>query len=690
MRIARSAGRATSRSIPSKRTSRPTVSRMRAILSAAIELWPLALVWFAREGAHGLWRDVLTRLPDRGGKLYGFAFHAWPAMTLMGPVLLLVVAGAMCKARLASRILPVAASVSVALATVFAVWDEASRLAPYLGHTKPLAIARAINVGMLWAFGLGVFAVAVAAQLLFGSSAFGRRGTKVLRGKSDNYGHADWLSMEGARELFPGVDPTYGGIVVGEAYRVDRDEVAQQAFDPGDPRTWGRGGTSPLLLDPCRSGPTHAMVVAGSGGYKTTSIGVPTLLSWAASAVVLDPSREIASMVEQFRRERLGHRTVTLDPSDPQGDGFNVLDWIDVASPLAEANIEAVVGWITGETRDRATSGAEFFRESAKGLIACILADTLWDPALPAEQKTLAHVREVLITPEGEMRKVLQAIHDASASTLARDLAGSLKDLVAETFSGVYANAAKETRWLSTPALARLVSGSAFDTSEIAAGRLTVFVQIPLKTLQATPALGRVVIGALLNAVYEADGDVKGRVLFLLDEVARLGFMGVIEAARDAGRKYGITLLLLYQSLGQVTEQWGREGLRAWYDSTSWRLFAAVQDPETARELSALCGEYGVVATAQGDTRGTQGRAGAVGSRSFGHSQNRSEIKRALIRPDELLQDTRADEAFVIVRGAKPLRCGRAIYFRRPGMLALVKASRFHAKSGRRPSTRVE
>jgi len=82
--------------------------------------------------------------------------------------------------------------------------------------------------------------------------------------------------------------------------------------------------------------------------------------------------------------------------------------------------------------------------------------------------------------------------------------------------------------------------------------------------------------------------------------------MGVIEAARDAGRKYGITLLLLYQSLGQVTEQWGREGLRAWYDSTSWRLFAAIQDPETARELSTLCGEHGVVATAQGDTQGTQ------------------------------------------------------------------------------------
>lgn len=150
------------------------------------------------------------------------------------------------------------------------------------------------------------------------------------------------------------------------------------------------------------------------------------------------------------------------------------------------------------------------------------------------------------------------------------------------------------------------------------------------------------------------------------------------EQARDAGRKYGITLLLLYQSLGQLTEQWGREGKQAWYDSTSWRLFAAVQDPETARELSTMCGDYGVVATALGDSAGTSGRGLGSSHANSGRSENRSEIKRSLIKPDELLQDVRADEAFVIVRGSKPIRCGRAIYFRRPEMVAKVEASRFH------------
>ncbi len=215
-----------------------------------------------------------------------------------------------------------------------------------------------------------------------------------------------------------------------------------------------------------------------------------------------------------------------------------------------------------------------------------------------------------------------------------------------------------------------------------------MFVQIPLGVLKTTPALGRVVVGALLNAAYEADGRVQGRILFLLDEVARLGYMQVLEQARDAGRKYGLTLLLLYQSLGQLVEQWGREGKQAWYDSTSWRLFAAVQDPDTARELSAMCGEHGVVATALGDNAGTSGRLLGGASASSGRSENRSEIKRALIKPDELLQDTRADEAFVVVRGHKPLRCGRAVWFRRQEWAALVGENRFYpgpAPTRRRP-----
>jgi type IV secretion system protein VirD4 len=42
------------------------------------------------------------------------------------------------------------------------------------------------------------------------------------------------------------------------------------------------------------------------------------------------------------------------------------------------------------------------------------------------------------------------------------------------------------------------------------------------------------------------------------------------------------------------------------------------------------------------------------------------------------MNDCRTDEAFVIIRGARPLRCGRAIYFRRPELEARIAVNRFN------------
>jgi len=667
---------------------------LRVVLRIALQLWPIWLFWWAWDFAQDFYRDtVLIGYVHVGGLAPGqmtwnqyLLWRAWPVASLCGPALLMFSGVVVYRARLLGRLMGIAGVAGMAAATVITVQPEIVRLVGLLnqGYQANTVLGNA-NASLVVAGLFGIIMVVAGIAALTRPFPVGTRNTPLLlRGRSDNFGHAAWLSMRDAQRLFPGPDPAYGGIVVGEAYRVDEDRSAgKHGFKPEDRRTWGRGGTAPLLIDPCRAGPTHALVLAGSGGLKTTSVGVPTMLTWTGSAIVLDPSQEIGPMVAEYRRQVMSHNVVTLDPATAKTVGVNVLDWIDTASPLAESHVAAVVGWITGEVRPGTSGSGEFFKGSGQDLIACLLADMLWNPTLPPERKTLRTLQRRLVTPEKEMKELFGTIHEQSASSMARDLAGTLKDVVAETFSGIYTNAQRDARWLSTAAYADLVSGGAegvlpaMRTGDLALGKTTAFLQIPLTVLQTTPAVGRVLVGALLNAAYQADGKVKGRVLFLLDEVARLGYMQVLEQARDAGRKYGITLLLLYQSLGQLVSQWGKEGKQAWYDSTSWRLFAAVQDPDTARELSSMCGEYGVVATSQGDNEGSQARSG-IASSSSGRSENRSEVKRALIKPDELTQDTRTDEAFVLVRGSKPLRCGRAAWFRRPEWLGLVGANRFH------------
>ncbi|MDE2239704.1 MAG: type IV secretory system conjugative DNA transfer family protein, partial [Rhodospirillales bacterium] len=205
---------------------------------------------------------------------------------------------------------------------------------------------------------------------------------------TDNHGRAAWMSIAAARERFPGVHPAFGGIVVGEAYRVDQNKVAARRFDPEDPKTWGQGGQAPLLIDPCRDGPTHSLMIIGSGGYKTTT-AVSTLLHWTGSAVILDPAGEVAPMLRDARKA-MGQAVYELDPRS--GVGFNVLDWIDTASPLAATNIDSVVAWVCGDTKPAAKK-EDFFDSMARNVVRCFLAHILFDQTAPQKLKTLRAVR---------------------------------------------------------------------------------------------------------------------------------------------------------------------------------------------------------------------------------------------------------------------------------------------------------
>jgi type IV secretion system protein VirD4 len=619
---------------------------------------------------------------------YGWALDAWPTVALLGPAAVMALGILLHRMGIGHRSMALTAVIGMAAAAVLTGWPEYRRLwAAVVAGYGPLPVIRAFNApdGIAILIGLTIAFVGFCVATMVATLG-GEHTAPLQRGRSDNFGHADWLSMKDATKLFPGPDKEYGGIVGGEAYRVDQARIARTRFNPRDPKSWGKGGKAPLLIDPCYEKSTHALVVAGSGGFKTTSVGVPTLLTWSGSAVVLDPSCEIGPMVTEYRRQQLGHTVVVLGPETGSQVGVNVLDWIDIKHPLADSHVDDVVSWITKEPPSGGDE--EFFKGSGRDLITCLLADLLWDPFLQPEQKTLRTLQRRLVTSEKQMNEFLQRIYEESASPRARDLAGTLIDEHQETFFGVYSNANRGTRWLSVPVYADLVSGgaegslAALRTAELTNGNLTVFLQIPMPVLMATPALGRALVGALLNSVYLANGAIKARVLFLLDEVAHLGFMHMLEVARDAGRKYGITLLLLYQSLGQMATQWGVPGKKAWFDSTAWQLFAAVQDWETAREVSAMCGEYTVVSTSMGDSKGSQSRGSMGGSSSTGWSENRSEIKRPLIKPEELRNDARSDEAFVLIGGSRPLRCGRAIWFR-PEWAKLVGENRFH----RKPST---
>ncbi|HHV66292.1 MAG TPA: Ti-type conjugative transfer system protein TraG, partial [Ochrobactrum intermedium] len=343
-------------------------------------------------------------------------------------------------------------------------------------------------VGAGLAFLGGVFALRVAIK---GNAAFASGGPRRIGGKRAVHGEADWMNIQEAAKLFP--EP--GGIVIGERYRVDRDGVAAMPFRADDKQSWGAGGKSPLLCFDGSFGSSHGIVFAGSGGFKTTSVTIPTALKWGGALVVLDPSSEVAPMVSE-RRRQAGRKVIVLDPT-ASGVGFNALDWIGRHGNTKEEDIVAVATWIMTDNARTASARDDFFRASAMQLLTALIADVCLSGHTDEKDQTLRRVRANLSEPEPQLRARLTKIYEGSESDFVKENVAVFVNMTPETFSGVYANAVKETHWLSYPNYAALVSGDSFSTDDLANGETDIFIALDLKVLEAHPGLARVVIGSL-------------------------------------------------------------------------------------------------------------------------------------------------------------------------------------------------
>ena len=546
---------------------------------------------------------------------------------------------------------------------------EALRLNAFSEQVQPGSVLQYADLysfsGAVGALFVGLFGLKVG---LKGNSAFGDNRPKRVSGRRSIHGESDWMDGKTVAKLFP----ENGGIVIGERYRVDKDSVSEINFDPRHSETWGKGGKAHLVAFDQGFGSTHGIVFAGSGGYKTTSVVIPTCLQYPGSIIVLDPSTEIAPMVSASR-SAMGQKVICLDPKNRQV-GFNVLDWIGQFGSSMEEDMATVAAWLMSEKPRLASGADDFFRTNAEQLITSVIAHVVFsDQENATGSRSLRAVRSILTKPEENLKEFLADIHDTAPTEFVKELVGPFINMTPQTFSGVYATAAKETHWLSYDNYAALVSGNTFETDTITNGRTTIFLNIDLSTLENHPGMARVIIGAFLKAVYNRDGNVNGRVLFMLDEAARLGYMRIIETARDAGRKYCISLLMLFQSLGQMREAFGgKDATSKWFESASWVSFSAINDPDTARYISDRCG----MTTIEVEQVSRSSRGGHV-------TRNRSRqlSQRPLIQPHEVLQ-MRSDEQIIFTSGNEPLRCGRAMFFRRNDMTEKVGASRFRNAAG--------
>jgi type IV secretion system protein VirD4 len=410
---------------------------------------------------------------------------------------------------------------------------------------------------------------------------------------------------------------------------------------------YGYIGCSPLWLQTEK----HILIQASTRSGKGVTILIPYLLRYFGSAFVLDPKGENARATGRWRGV-LNREVHYLDPFGISGkpqSRFNPLSRFTPQNMEAESKALAAA-LVLGE-RDHWTA-------SAQQLLAAVILYVFVAPDIPAEKKDLVTVRRLLL---GAMKMTLASMAKSDAADgLLSSLAQSFIDTPEREFGSILSTAQRETEILDNPYIAACLSaaggGEEVDFSAWHRGTMTVYLCLSAPKFPVFSRWLRLVLTSALDEMTDTLRPPPLPVCFMLDELATLGHLAVVENAVGLAAGYGVQLVTVFQDVAQMRDLYkGRWA--SFIGNAGIRVLFNLDDFETAEYWSKFIGGRLVesVNLSQDIYGITQG-------------QSRSEVVRPLLTPDEIMLQFAAGKMLVLKQGARPIIADRVPYYVDPGL----------------------
>jgi type IV secretion system protein VirD4 len=390
----------------------------------------------------------------------------------------------------------------------------------------------------------------------------------------------------------------------------------------------------------------HMLTLAPTRSGKGVSSIIPNLLTWPGSAVVIDPKGENAAVTARRRRE-MGQRVYVLDPwgiTGERGASFNPFDLVGHGG--SELGEDAA---LIADALIATTPGAEesHWAEESRALIAGLILHVMTSE--PPERRNLGHMRALLTLGAEDFCKVLEAMSKSKAADGLVARAGNRhlqKD--EREASGVISTAQAHTHFLDSARLRTCLSSSTVDFRRLKREAMTVYLVLPTKRLRTHARWLRLVIAMTLDLLASELAPPPMPVLFILDEFAALGRLGVIETAIGLLAGYGAQLWPIVQDLAQ---------LRGLYPQR-WESFIAnshiqtfgTADPGTADYIGRMLGHRTVTIRSEN------------ASLDRGGSDSYMRTSRPLMMADEILR-LPLDRQILLMQGIRPVLADKVRYY---------------------------
>jgi len=431
-------------------------------------------------------------------------------------------------------------------------------------------------------------------------------------------------------------------------------------------------------LDPARSRPLtdpsdhHILTFAPPGIGKTTALVVPTLLRYGASAWVLDPKGELWQATAGWRARHLDHRCIRFAPTVAGTPRWNPL----LTIPQGPGDVATAAVLARNLVVAPASAGDSHWTLSARSLCALLALHVRYAQNVPS---TMAAVRTVLSSETDHDQlfdKLASANHDENGRYSWRD------PRTGESTRTHPEVALLARRFRATPGRERgsIISTlqayldpwgdpqicAATETSDFALELLldstptTVYLSIPFHDLGRLAPLVRLQLAALGRQLTERPPESPHRLEVIVDELASLGRLPIMEDLLAFLRGYNARCFLLLQDLSQLHRLYGlRETITG---NCRVHLLTANQNPATRRHASTLAG----AATARYRRTSHGHHGGALGRRQ--RTVAMTENARPLITEGEI-GTLPLDQALAFKAGSPPIRAYLRPYFRDPELL---------------------
>lgn len=414
-----------------------------------------------------------------------------------------------------------------------------------------------------------------------------------------------------------------------------------------------QGQLSVLLSAPTRSG-------------KGVGIVIPNLLSWPDSVVAVDVKGENFERTAGFRGAH-GQQVFLWAPfaEEARSHRWNPLSAVRVDERNTVGDILAI-GQVLYPTDHKGSGTEAFFNEQARNLFLGLTLYLVQTPQLP---RTIGELLRQASGKGRSLKEHLQTIiaeRAAGAQPLSETCVDALNRFLGtseNTLTSILATLNAPLTVFSEPLVDAATSGDDFSLDDLRRERMSIYVAVPPNRLADAAVLLNLFFSQAINlntrTLPEHDATLKHQCLFVLDEFAAMGRVGILARAVGYLAGYNLRLLTVIQSVSQLDDVYGRDQARTFATNHALQILYAPREQRDANEYSEMLGTLTERSASEGRSTAVSGKA------SSSRSTNVSPQRRALLLPQEF-KEIGVDREVVILENCKPIFAHKIRYYDDP------------------------